>query len=100
MISPWELQLENDPVYKYANVPRGARLQLSSVFSMLPVSQKILLYSFVLFRSFILVLFGVVTNGESIAAAANEANGSKITYVYTPLQISFEMKVCRLTFAF
>jgi hypothetical protein len=41
------------------------------------------------FRSFILVLFGVVTNGESIAAAANEANGSKITYVYTPLQISF-----------
>lgn len=94
MISPWELQLENDPVYKYANVPRGARLQLSSVFSMRPVSQKILpkKYFCILlffFRSFILVLFGVVTNGESIAAAANEANGSKITYVYTPLQISF-----------
>ena len=49
MISPWELQLENDPVYKYANVPRGARLQLSSVFLMRPVSQKELLYSFVLF---------------------------------------------------
>jgi hypothetical protein len=24
VISPWELQLENQPVYKYANVPRGA----------------------------------------------------------------------------
>jgi hypothetical protein len=24
VVSPWELQLENQPVYKYANVPRGA----------------------------------------------------------------------------
>ena len=75
VISPWELQLENRPVYKYANLPRGAWSQTS-----LPQ----LLASGAFAQSFAAVLFGVVTNGEAIAAAANEAYGQKITHVHRP----------------
>ena len=75
VVSPWELQLENQPVYKYANVPRGAAyLYFCDMTCCLPCIRH--RYSF-----FAAVLFGVVTNGEAIAAAANEAHGSKITHV-------------------
>jgi hypothetical protein len=43
------------------------------------------------------VLFGVVTNGEAIAAAANEANGSRITHVQMRLR---PVNVSEFTFAF
>ena len=52
-------------------------LQVDHVFS--PVVFCRLMFSF-----FAAVLFGVITNGEAIAAAANEANGQRITHVHHP----------------
>ena len=52
-------------------------LQVDHVFS--PVVFCRLMFSF-----FAAVLFGVITNGEAIAAAANEANGQRITHVHSP----------------
>ncbi len=77
-ISPWELQLEEQEVYKYANVPRGSTLTLSCMLTTSWLRSRVLC---ALAHSSVAVLFGVVTNGEAIAAAANEANGQRITHV-------------------
>lgn len=78
VISPWELQLEEQAVYKYANVPRGSTRTLSFMFTTSWLPSRV---SGAFAHSSVAVLFGVVTNGEAIAAAANEANGQRITNV-------------------